>query len=197
MKKNNLLMYLSVIIFLVSFKVQAQENDFKTQLAYIDEQSVLKSEMSKEEEEKLLKAVPAEVRQKLEEIKKIDKKKYTHLLRNYNFGFVGWTTQLDDSFSLKKDSSKEKELEIDVELLVLKYKNGDDNNKAKLKTDLNAKLAELFDLKEVKKQEEVKRLEKRLQELKESLQLRKQNKGEIVNKRIQELLGDSKYLRWE
>ncbi len=92
---------------------------------------------------------------------------------------------------------KEKELEIDAELLALKIKNEDGSTQQKLKGELAGVLNQLFEIKEKRKETEIKQLEKRLQELKESIQARKQNKNEIVQRRIQEMLGDSRYLRWE
>jgi hypothetical protein len=169
-------------------------------------------EMTKEEEERLLKNLSPEIKAKLEEVKKLNKNKYYELLRgSYSF----YTPQpsiagtyslsagkafatLEDSYKERNEQmKKEKELEIDVELYALKCKSADKANQQNLKKDLQTALSQLFDIRESQKQEEVKQLEKRLQELKESLQARKQNKDEIVQRRIQELLGDSRYLRWE
>jgi hypothetical protein len=161
-------------------------------------------DMSKEEEEKLLKSLTPEVRAKMEEIKKLDKNKYYQLLRS-RFPYGVYSTagvnieapEIAGLFNAREPYKKEKVLEIDVELLALKLKNADNGSQQKIKQELGEKLGDLFDMKETQKQEEVQRLEKRLQELKESLKYRKQNKDEIVQRRIQELLGDSKYLRWE
>ena len=159
-------------------------------------------EMSKKEEEDRLSRLTPEVRAKMEEIKKLNKNKYNQLLRSsFPYGVFsdrdGGETVLAGLFNSSEDQKKEKELEIDAELLALKYKNADANSQQKMKNDLTNTLNQLFDIRESHKQDEVKRLEKRLQELKESLQARKQNKNEIVQRRIQEMLGDSRYLRWE
>ncbi|MFA7418762.1 MAG: hypothetical protein WCZ90_03675 [Melioribacteraceae bacterium] len=169
-------------------------------------------EMSKEEEDKLLKNLSAEVKEKLAEIKKLNKNKYFQLLReaSHSYRFNGsWTlgpslatgkslNNYEETLKEQKEKAKKQaELEIDVELLALKYKDADSNAKEKIKNDLSGVLGVLFNIREEQKQEEVKRLEKRLQDLKESLQARKQVKGEIVQRRIQELLGDSKYLKWD
>ena len=159
-------------------------------------------EMSKKEEEDRLSRLTPEVRAKMEEIKKLNKNKYNQLLRSsFPYGVFsdgdGDETVLAGLFNSSEDQKKEKELEINAELLALKYKNADANSQQKMKNDLTNTLNQLFDIRESHKQDEVKRLEKRLQELKESLQARKQNKNEIVQRRIQEMLGDSRYLRWE
>jgi len=159
-------------------------------------------ELSKEEEEKLLKNLTPEVRSKLEEVKKLNKEKYYQLLRtSFPFGYL--TTAFSNQevytglLNAGENFKKEKELEIDAELLALKIKNAEGNTQQKLKSELAGVLNQLFDIKEKKKETEIKQLEKRLQELKESIQARKQNKNEIVQRRIQEMLGDSRYLRWE
>lgn len=160
-------------------------------------------EMSKEEEEKLLKSLTPEVRAKMEEIKKLDKNKYYQLLRSrfpfgvYTTGSPIALTEMAGLYNSGESLKKEKLLEIDVELLALKLKNSDGGSLQKIKSEMIEKLSELFEIKESQKQKEVERLEKRLQELKESLQYRKQNKNEIVQRRIQELIGDSRYLKWE
>lgn len=160
-------------------------------------------EMSKQEEEKILKTMSTEMKAKFEEIKKLDKNKYYQLLRygfpygTGNFGPAGEPAEVYGMLYANDGTKKEKELEIDVELLALKLKNVDGSSVQKIKPELAEKLSELFDIKEAQKQKEVQRLEKRLQELKESLQVRKQKKDEIVQRRIQELLGDSKYLKWD
>ncbi|RJQ62435.1 MAG: hypothetical protein C4517_06475 [Stygiobacter sp.] len=159
-------------------------------------------EMSKDEEEKLLKNLSSEMKEKLEEIKKLNKEKYQQLLRSSSYANVFSTgyAQAEGVFGLRGLSEKYRkgqELEIDMELLTLKYKNADKTEQQKLKSDLQVVLNKLFDIRESQKEGEVINLEKRLQELKESLQVRKQKKDEIVQRRIQELLGDSKYLKWD
>jgi hypothetical protein len=174
--------------------------------------SVQGGEMSKEEEERCLKNISPELKAKLEEVKKLNKNKYYQLLRessslsNLNYYFTqSALSSTGKAFSAYEEVYKErneqmkkqKELEIDAEIYALKYKNADNTNQQKIKSDLQSALNQLFDIREAQKQEEVKSMEKRLQELKESLQGRKQNKNEIVQRRMQEMLGDSKYLRWE
>lgn len=159
-----------------------------------------KGEMSREQEEKILMTLTPEIKSKMEEIKKLDKVKYYRLLNSLKFGYsldftepvVSW----NQSSTTKKDLKKEKLLEIDVQLLALKYKNADTASRSKIKSDLTATLSDLFDIREAKKQKEVEQLETRLQKLNESLKARKQNKAVIIERRIQELFGNPKYLEW-
>lgn len=154
-----------------------------------------KGEMSKEQEENILINLSPEAKSKMEEIKKLDEIKYYQLLDSFNSRDFPNSTENPSSTS-KIEIKKEKLLEIDVQLLTLKYKNADAASKSKIKKDLTAKLSDLFDIREAKKQKQVKRLESRLQELNESLEARKKNKDVIIERRIEELLGNSKYLEW-
>ena len=161
-------------------------------------------ELTKEQEDRILKNLSPEMKSKLEEVKKLNKDKYYQLLRTvsssgYLFASVAGSeissgnslAVYEDQFREQKEKvKKQKELEIDVELYALKLKSADNANQKTIKKELQSSLSQLFDIRESQKQAEVKQLEKRLQELKESLQARKQNKEEIIQRRIQELQGD-------
>ncbi len=165
-------------------------------------------DMTKEEEDKLLKNLSSEVKEKLAEIKKLNKNKYYSLLRQVGyqrsylepFNTSGFTSvagyELESKANLEQHKKKV-ELEFNVEYLALKCKNSDGNDKQNFKKQLAETLTDLFEIRESEKLQEVKNLEKRLVELKESLQVRKQKKDEIVQRRVQELTGDSKYLKWD
>jgi hypothetical protein len=171
---------------------------------------VFGGEMTQEEEEKYLKKFSPEARAKLEEIKKLNKNKYNQLLRSQGFPLISdfyttavslYDSQRGDYASKKFDqqnetAKKQTESEIDVELILLKYKSADETQRQKLRGDLYNALGKLFDVRESFKQEEIKSLEKRLQELKESLNTRKQNRESIVSRRIKELLNEKDELRW-
>ncbi len=205
MKKQIVIIILIFLILMPATKLYSQVSSGhsdRSERVYNELMSVYSGDLTKEEEEKLLKNLSPETRTKLEEIKKLNKNKYNQLLRETTFygALTYWDKNTPAVLDFRKqteETKKQKELEIDVELLALKYKNADSGNQSKIKSELSSKLSELFDIKELKKQEEVKQLEKRLQELKESLIARKQNKNEIVARRVQELLGDAKYLKWD
>ena len=207
--KRTLFCLATGMFLLLSINLRAQTSgNYKEYLSqYKEAESVYLAqvqgkELSKEEEEKLLKNLTPEVRSKLEEVKKLNKEKYYQLLRtSFPFGYLTTTFSNQEVYTgilnAGENFKKEKELEIDAELLALKIKNAEGNTQQKLKSELVGVLNQLFDIKEKRKEAEIKQLEKRLQELKESIQARKQNKNEIVQRRIQEMLGDSRYLRWE
>lgn len=151
--------------------------------------------ISKKHEENILMTLPPETKSKMLEIKKLDEVKYYRLLDQFNFGNSPDLYKQRSSIT-KKNFNKEKLLEIDVQLLALKYKNADTASKFKIKEDLTAMLSDLFDIREAKKREEIKRLENRLEKLNESLEAREINKDIIIERRIQELFGNSDYLEW-
>ncbi|MDQ7816600.1 MAG: hypothetical protein RDU14_06195 [Melioribacteraceae bacterium] len=171
---------------------------------------VYAGEMTQEEEEKYLKNLSPEVKVKLEEIKKLNKNKYYGLLRGQSVYSLSqyytpiislYETQRGEYTSQRFDTQseankKQLEAEIDVELILLKYKSADETQRQKLRADLYNALGKLFDVRESFKQEEIKSLEKRLQELKESLNTRKQNRESIVSRRIKELLNEKNEFRW-
>lgn len=208
MKKYSLIIVVFTFILLPGIRVYAQvinDNDRGDRML-----RVYGGELTQEEEDKYLKKFSPEVRAKLEEIKKLNKNKYNQLLRSQGF-FLGsdfynsavslYETQRGEYSSRKFDqqgesSKKQTEVEIDVELILLKYKSADETQRQKLRGDLYNALVKLFDIRESFKQEEIKSLEKRLQELKESLNTRKQNRENIVSRRIKELLNEKDELRW-
>ncbi|MFQ5769270.1 MAG: hypothetical protein ACE5HX_01950 [bacterium] len=77
-----------------------------------------------------------------------------------------------------------------------RYREADESEKAIIKSELKSILAELFDLRELDRQEEVKRLEKKLDELKQSLAARQNNKARIIERRLLQLIGEKSYLEW-
>lgn len=206
---------LAILIFSVNTAIvsaqenSARENEVELAQKLMELQSnyeflngQINRKMSKEQEEKILTKLQPEIKNKMEEIKKLDNDKYYQLLNSLKFGnsfgydFTEQGVSWHRSSTMKEDLKKEKLLEIDVQLLTLKYKNANKASKSKIKKDLTAALSDMFDIREAKKQKEVEQLETRLQKLNESLKARKQNKDIIIERRIQELLGDSKYLEW-
>lgn len=207
--KKHFIIILILILAIPAVKIYSQdilETD-RTKHAF----RIYEGEMSQGEEEKYLKNFSPEARAKLEEIKKLNKNKYYGLLRNrsiysidgfYSTGVALYEAARGEYLSQNKSDAqsesnkKQMEAEIDVELILLKYKNADEAQQQKMRSELSNALGRLFDIRETFKQQEIRSLEKRLQELKESLNTRKQNRENIVNRRIKELLNEKDDLRW-
>ena len=157
-------------------------------------------EMNEKEESKALKNFSEKELKYLKTIKEADKMKYYELLNRKRFRFSFNDFPRAEMLIHKQEQERENKiigLEIETEGLAIQYKNANENQKEKIKSELKTKLNSLFDLKEEDRKNEVENLEKRLRELKASLEARKRNKDEIVNRRIRELTGENKYLRWD
>jgi len=62
--------------------------------------------------------------------------------------------------------------------------------------ELRATLDQLFEVREVLREREIKGLEKRIEELREFAKKRRAHKAEIIDRRIKELSGELDYLKW-
>ena len=89
------------------------------------------------------------------------------------------------------------EYNIIVEELAIQYQNANSSSQADIKEELQKNLGNLFDLKELQRESEVRMLEKEITKLKEKIASRKKNKEIIIRRRAEELLGEDSYLEWE
>jgi hypothetical protein len=157
-------------------------------------------DMAKKNEDKILKTIPTDVKEDLLKVKKIDEDKYYDILSEAPHFFF----DLDNAFMLDPFEKKRMEQsrlvghgEIHTKALGFLYQHSSQNEKPGIKTKLQTKLEQLFDLKEEERKLEVKMLEHQLQELKTYFEARKNNKTQIINRRMQELLGMGEYLDWD
>ncbi|MEW6194988.1 MAG: hypothetical protein AB1521_07530 [Bacteroidota bacterium] len=205
MKKNIFIILLLLAAYVPTNKIVAQidissgASDRDLARVY-----VLGGKLSKEQEEKYLKEIPNEIKNLLLEIKNLDKDKYYGLLREaYNtFNNLSWSSSDYASvFFPQKEKSEfvrnEKKLDIETEVLLIKYKNAKTDQKTVLRNELMNSLNKLFDARESLKEEEIRYLESKIKELKESLTIRKNNKKQIVERRLKELLNEKDELKWE
>ncbi|MGE5350936.1 MAG: hypothetical protein ACM3P0_02570 [Acidobacteriota bacterium] len=152
--------------------------------------------VSLEQEKKILDELQPKLKKEMEKIKKLNKMKYNQLLmenqfRNFEFPLFGRRGK-DASERLKKMT----ELEIETESLGLEYRKADKAEREKIKSDLQAKLGDLFELRESNRKEEVKDLEERLSDLKQTLDERRKNKDKIISNRLNDLTGEDESTEW-
>ncbi len=207
MKKNIFIILLLLAVYVPTSKIEAQiEIDGNTGFSNRDlgRVYVLGGKLSKEQEEKYLSEIPSDIKNLLLDVKNLDKNKYYGLLSEaYNtFNNLSWSARDYASVSYpQKEKSEfvrnEKKLDIETEVLLIKYKNVKADQKAVLRNELMNALNKLFDARESLKEEEIKYLESRIKELKESLTIRKNNKKQIVEGRLKELLNEKDELKWE
>jgi len=193
------------VLFLVSNMIIAQEEPDEIEKRQQEEQHLLQEhlmdtgyhEFSEEDEERYLKNFKAPMRKYLQAIKTYNKDRYREVLQD------AYYTNVSFPFYNKRDKARHErsqqilQLEIGTEALGLQYQNDSDANKAQIKSELQDKLKNLFELREVDRREEVAMLEMQLEELRKSIDARAKNKNEIVSRRLQELTGESKYLDWD
>lgn len=155
-------------------------------------------QLSADEEQEYLKNINSELKLKLKEIKENNKERYTDLLRELHW------KNMEHSFmhmgrekEMMKNEKQIIEYEILTESLALEYKDAASSGKTKIKKELQKNLSNLFDLKEMQREKEVKLLENEIAKLKEKVATRKKNKDIIIRRRTEELLGEGKYLEWE
>ena len=156
--------------------------------------------LAKKNEDKILKTIPAEIKEDLLKVKKIDEDKYYDILSDAPHYFF----DLDNAFMLDPFEKKRMEqsqivghMEMHTVALGYIYQHSNQEEKPGIKTKLQTKLEQLFELKEEERKLEVKMLEKQLQELKAYFEARKNNKTQIINRRLQELIGVGEYLDWD
>jgi len=157
-------------------------------------------QFTKENEDKILKTLPSDVKEDLLEVKKIDKDKYYKILSEAPHFFF----DLENAFMLDPFEKKRMEQsqqvghwEMHTKALGFLYQHSVQNKKPEIKAKLQTKLDRLFDLKEEERKLEVKMLEHQLQELKTYFEARKNNKAQIINRRLNELIGMGEYLDWD
>lgn len=93
---------------------------------------------------------------------------------------------------------KIRELERQTYELAESYRQAQDEATQKtMRSNLANVVAQLFDLREMNRQEEVKRMEAELKRLKETLAQRQKNRAEIIERRVQQMTGEAGAVEWE
>ena len=169
----------------------------KPPLAPLPENFVLTPELEKEALDYIAQTNPLEA-QDLPRFKQIDQRRYTMRLK----------TALDEKARLEffqKDDPARYERELKIrelerqsrELSENYRKTPDEAARKTIRTNLSTVIAQLFDLREMNRQDEVKRMEADLKRLKETLEQRQKNRVNIIERRIQQLTGEAGAMEWE
>lgn len=155
-------------------------------------------QLSPAEEQEYLKNINSELKLKLKEIKESNKERYADLLRELHWKNMEHSfMHMGKEKEMMKNEKQIVEYEILTESLALEYKSATSSGKTNIKKELQKNLSNLFDLKEMQRETEVKLLEDQIKKLKEKIATRKNNKDIIIRRRTEELLGEDKYLEWE
>jgi hypothetical protein len=169
----------------------------KPPLSPLPENFVLTPELEKEALDYLAQANPAEA-QGLQNFKRRDHRRYTMRLK----AVLDEKARLE--FFQKDDPARyERELKIrelerqSRELSESYRKTSDEGTRRTIRTNLSNVIAQLFDWREMNRQDEVKRMEQDLKRLKETLEQRQKNRVSIIERRIQQLTGEAGAMEWE
>jgi hypothetical protein len=152
-------------------------------------------DFSEQEEQSYLKDLDADLKLKLQEIKKHDQDKYAEYLRELHW------RRMENHFMVRgkekerlKLERKLTESEIRIEALAIKYQTSPSDD---IKKELTKNVGDLFDQKEMVRQWEVEMLENEIANLKQKITNRNKNKDIIIRRRVEELLGVEEELEWD
>jgi hypothetical protein len=134
----------------------------------------------------------------LREIKAINPREYTvRVNRILREKYQLERLQKEDPARFERES-KIRELERQSHELGESYRKAQDEATRKsIRSNLNNLITQLFDLRELNRQEEMKRMETELARLKETLVQRQKNRAGIIERRIQQLTGEAGAMEWE
>ena len=155
-------------------------------------------ELSSEDEQEYLKNIDSDLKLKLQQIKEFNKQKYVEYLQELRWrGMELSYMHMGKEKEMIKREQQIVEYNILTESLAIEYQKASSAEKEKIKKELEKNLNNLFDLKEMQRESEVKVLEVEIKKLKQKIASRKNNKSTIIRRRTEELLGEEKYLDWE
>jgi hypothetical protein len=129
-----------------------------------------------------LEQLPENLKEKLEELKRINKTEYFRSLQEIYFNFIIQKDKTD------KIESELLEIEIDSKLIAVNYKNASLNEKPKFQKKLKDKLSYQFDLKQMLRLKDLRELSKKIDSMEESINESKANKEDIINNKVKQLL---------
>ena len=155
-------------------------------------------ELSSEDEQEYLKNIDSDLKLKLQQIKQFNQQKYVEYLQELRWrGMELSYMHMGKEKEMIKREQQIVEYNILTESLAIEYQKASSAEKEKIKKELEKNLNNLFDLKEMQRESEVKVLEAEIKKLKQKIASRKNNKSTIIRRRTEELLGEEKYLDWE
>lgn len=165
--------------------------------APLPENFVLPLELEKEALDYLAQINPMEA-DDLQRLKLVDQQRYAMRLKmmlDEKMRLAAF--QKDDPVRYEREL-KIRELEHQSRELAESYrKSTDETVRRTTRTNLSNAIAQLFDLREMNRQDEVKRMEMDLKRLKETLEQRQKNRVGIIERRIQQMTGEAGAMEWE
>ncbi|MFC2139793.1 hypothetical protein ACFLR4_03945 [Bacteroidota bacterium] len=163
----------------------------------IGERDAHRYHISEASEKEYLGKLDADLKTDFLELKEYDEERYYELLMESQYRYMEWPVVNYEEKIIYERQKEISDLEIRTELLAFKYEKASSAEKQKIKTELRAKLINLFELREKDRKYQIELLKKELEELTKSIEMRRKNKELIISRRLQEILGEDKYLDWD
>lgn len=196
--KNIILILFAIILQLSHSHSYAQGKNVQDYFQHVYPQNPNAGKiMPKEKENLLLSLYPPQIKEKLEELKKLSLTGYQKMLWELTV-FVPSDLDKSNNYLLNEvvttsgpaspEQIKREILEIDVEILTFKIKNSKSHDSNQLKSQLLSALYQLFDYSTSRRQTRLQRLEEQLTELKNKINTLNKKRDEIVNAKLNELL---------
>ncbi len=133
----------------------------------------------------------------IELLKSTEKNKYRQALEDYYIA-TDRMDKLKEKDPIRYEQlQKKRELEHKSHSFIEEYRaTSVQKEKNKLRDELRSVLNELFDLRELDRQQEIKKLTAKIDDLKKVMNERKKRKKDIVERRLKQLLGEERELVW-
>jgi hypothetical protein len=110
------------------------------------------------------------------------------------FGTPGWMPNQDPE--ILDYMMKEANLSHRSEELAEKYRHAGESDRGEIQKQIEKLVSEQFDLRQDRRQKELKRFEDQIKKLRETIEKRQKAKAEIIDRRVKELLGQDEDMRF-
>jgi len=212
MKKESLIFIIMAVFLLQSHSLLGQEKVIIKERApqpeakLIDEIALPQPpaptpvKLSDEEYEALLKfyqQIDPDIRTKMAKLKVDEPYMHQHMLGHLYEEQIFLARLEKEAPERYKEAIEMRRLSAGTEKMAELYRQTDDDSeKKKIETDLRHILAQLFDLREKEKAQEIERIRSRLGKLEQEMQERRKNREIIINNRLNELTGKRVHYEW-
>jgi len=104
-------------------------------------------------------------------------------------GMAYWIGNPDMDAEMVELARREAELDHHSAMLAEKYRRTGENGRGEIQKQIEKLVSEQFDLRQERRQKEVKRLEEQIKKLHDSIEKRQKAKADIIDRRVKDLLG--------
>jgi hypothetical protein len=146
---------------------------------------------------KFLEQFDPERLKQLKHLKEADPEAYSRMMKDTKREIMRMNDLKERDPERFEQMMKERQMEKEVKELSLQYRKSQNNDeKETIKKQIKTNLEKLFDFREAKREEDIKRMEQELNKLKEKMKSRKANRDKIIERHEKEMLGEEDDLGW-